>query len=104
MPPVYGPVDDSYFNYNSYRKPDYSKEKSRSGEKLPGPDFNKQVYDFDERKHIWDQNDYEERVKVEAELMVALEALKSSVNYLTIDIGKLDQIIAHQYKKISSNQ
>ena len=36
--------------------------------------------------------------------MVALEALKSSVNYLTVDIGKLDQIIASQYKKISSNQ
>ena len=51
---MYGPVDDSYFNYNSYRKPDYSKESSRSGEKLPGPDFNKQVYEFDERKHIWD--------------------------------------------------
>ena len=29
-------------------------------------------------------------MKVEAELMVALEALKSSVNYLTVDIGKLD--------------
>ena len=62
-------------------EPDYAHK--QSGEKLPGADFNKQVYQFDEKKYIWDQNDYEERVKVEAELMVALEGLKTSINYLT---------------------
>ena len=38
---------------------------------------------------IWDQNDYEERTKQEAELLVALEALKSSTSYLSYDIYSL---------------
>ena len=59
------------------------------GEVLPGADFNKQVYEFDGSKPIWDQNDYEERVKVEAEMMVALEALKESVLYLGQDIKEI---------------
>jgi len=53
---------------------------------LPGADFNKQVYNFDEHKKIWHEQDYEERVKVEAEMLVALEALKESVVYLVYDI------------------
>ena len=69
-----------------YRAPDYSQE---YGEELPGADLNKQVYQFNENKQIWDQNDYEERVKVESEILVALEALKTSVNYLGYDIHTL---------------
>ena len=76
---------------NNYIEPDYSQE---YGEELPGPDFNRQVWGFDERDQIWDQNDYEERVKVEAEMLVALEALKTSVGYIGYDIvtvnGKID--------------
>ena len=44
------------------------------------------MYEFNANKPIWDQNDYEERVKVEAEMLVALEALKESVVYLGHDI------------------
>ncbi len=62
-------------------QPDYSQKKP-SGEKLPGADFNKQVYEFEGDQQIWDQNDYTERVKVEAEMMVALEALKETIIYL----------------------
>ena len=71
-----------------YREPDYSQP---YGEKLPGADFNKQVYQFREDKMIWDQNDYEERTKQEAELLVALEALKSSTSYLSYDIYSLKE-------------
>ena len=47
------------------------------------------MFSFDEREKIWDQNDYEERVKVEAEMLVALEALKTSVDYLGFDVYKI---------------
>ena len=69
-----------------YRAPDYSQD---YGEALPGADFNKQVYQFRENEQIWDQNDYVERVKVEAEILVALEALKTSVGYLRDDTRTL---------------
>ena len=84
-----------------YREPDYSQE---YGEELPGADFNKQVYNFNENKQIWDQNDYEERVKVEAEILVALEALKTSVNYLGYDISSIQDKIHLNKHRIGANQ
>ena len=104
MHTVYGPVDDSYFNYNSYRKPDYSKESSRSGEKLPGPDFNKQVYEFDEMRQIWHQSNYNERVKVEAEIMVSLEALKTQVRYMGEDLVNIKDFLKAQYLGIKAEE
>ena len=86
---------------NHYRQPDYSSE---YGEELPGADFNRQVYRFNEDHQIWDQNDYEERVKVEAEMLVALEALKGSVDYLNYDIHKIDQDIRHNDDRIGENR
>ena len=71
---------------------------------LPGADFNRQVYSFDENKSIWDQNDYEERVKVEAELLVALEALKSSASYLAFDVHTLEERIHINDHRIGANQ
>lgn len=84
-----------------YREPDYEHE---YGEELPGADFNKQVYQFNENKQIWDQNDYEERVKVEAEMLVALEALKTSVNYLGYDIHSIGDKISYNRARIGANQ
>ena len=74
-----------YFLSPNYVTPNYSLQRPE-GETLPGADFNKQVYEFKADKKVWDQNDYEERVKVEAELLVALESLKESVLYLDRDI------------------
>ena len=74
-----------------YQTPDYSQD---YGEALPGADFNKQVYQFRENEQIWDQNDYVERVRAEAEMLVALEALKTSVGYLRDDTGTLTRRIA----------
>ena len=86
---------------SNYRAPDYTNPYE---EKLPGADFNRQVYQFDEREKIWDQNDYEERTKQEAEMLVALEALKTSANYLDFDIYKLKQEISTNRSKIGANQ
>ena len=83
----------NYFSHQAYQEPDYDKEYVRDGEKLPGADFNRQVFNFDERKKIWHEQDYEERVKVEAEMLVALEALKESVVYLVYDIHQVQSRI-----------
>ena len=82
---------------NMYQAPDYAQP---YGETLPGADFNKQVYQFRENEAIWDQNDYVERVKVEAEILVALEALKASVGYLRDDTGALAGRITASVAKV----
>lgn len=46
-----------------------------SQEVIPGMDYEHARSQFDKSGYIWDQGDYEERVKVEAELMVSLEVL-----------------------------
>lgn len=51
------------------------------------------MYEFNESKPIWDQQDYNERVKVEAEILVALEALKTSAMYLGIDVREVEDFV-----------
>ena len=46
---------------------------------VPTGDFWHQVDDFDAWKEIRDQHEYEERLGTEAELMVALEALREAL-------------------------
>ena len=72
-------------------------------EELPGADFNRQVYSFDTENMIWDQQDYNERVKVEAEILVALEALKTSVSYLHFDIDSINLRISANAGRIGAN-
>ena len=91
----------NYYSHPGYQYPD--NHITHSGEELPKADFNRQVWEFDEHHEIWDQNDYEERVKVEAELLVALEALKDGVSGLSHDIHQLNQSIAYQYTQIGLN-
>ena len=62
------------------------------------------MYEFDGDHNIWDQNDYEERVKVEAEMLVALEALKESVMYLSYDINDVQDRITQQMGRVRHNQ
>ena len=84
---------------SDYKEPDYSKAPP---ENLPGADFNKQVHDFNEDKEIWDQNDYQERVKMEAEIMVALEALKTAVSYASYDMRDIGTVIQHTRREIDN--
>jgi len=51
------------------------------------------VFEFNESKQIWDQQDYNERVKVEAEILVALEALKTSAMYIGIDVSEVEGFV-----------
>lgn len=60
---------------------------------VPTADFNKQVYHFDENQQIFQQHEYEKRVMSEAELLVALEALKSSILLLHKDMDEVQGLI-----------
>ncbi len=88
---------NQYFNNPGYNYPDYQHEYN---EPLPGADFNKQVYGFQEDVPIWSQHDYEERVRVEAQILVSLEALKSNLMYLGYDINGLKDAIFQQRSRI----
>lgn len=72
-------------------------------DKLPGPDFNKQVYDFNDMKQIWHQSNYNERVKVEAEVLVTLEALKTSVRFMNEDTTDIKTFLSSQYLGVKSS-
>ena len=58
----------------------------RSNPNIPSSEYNKQVYQFEENDNVFDQKEYEVRVQNEAKLMIALEALKSSVTLIRKDI------------------
>jgi len=77
---------DGYFNYEAYRPRDYGLQDVID---FPDPDFNKQVYQFDESEDIFDEEDYACRVRVEAHMLVALEALKEEVRWLHEDVDSL---------------
>jgi len=70
---------------------------------LPSADFNKAVYNFNDDKPVFDQKSYETRVRVEAELMIALEALKESVNLLDGEFQTLTKISSGQKGQILDN-
>merc|ERR1719464_1884788 len=57
---------------------------------VPTGDFWHQVDEFNEWNVIWDQDHYEHRLEQEAELMVALEALREDLVHLDHDIDDLD--------------
>ena len=92
---------DAYYNYPAHHPADYS---HNYDEVLPGADFNRQVWEFDNHGSIWDQNDYTERVKMEAQMLVALESLKESVMTLNFDITNLNGHIETNYHRINDNE
>lgn len=79
---------------------------------LPGPDFNRQVYHFNDDVPIWTQSEYEHRVRNEADILVALEALKQNILYLGQDVmtvkgeteGQIAKIIANDMKARENRQ
>ena len=81
---------------------EYEFDRSNYG-RVPTGDFQHQVYDFNEWEAIWEQYDYEERIGTEAELMIALEALRESLMELDWDIDELDYCIEHNYEDIMEN-
>merc|ERR1712151_498389 len=70
---------------------------------VPTGDFWHQVDDFDAWETIWDQGSYEARLEQEAELMVALEALREDLVDLDHDIDDLNDCISDNDDHISEN-
>ena len=66
-------------------------------------DFWHQVDDFNEWEPIWEQGEYEERVQTEAELMVALEAIREALIDLDYDIDRLEDHIDQNADDIEDN-
>ena len=97
-PHSHGP---EYFHYPAHAPADYSHQYD---EILPGADFNRQVWEFDQHAAIWNQNDYTERVKMEAEILVALEALKESIVNTNHEVDNLFAHLQHDYERINSNK
>ena len=94
-----GDAYPGYFNNPNHVLADYEHPYTGS---LPSADFNKQVYNFDDDKNIFDQKSYEMRVKIEAELMIALESLKESVKLLEGDTTTVGKIVKSQRDQIRS--
>ena len=92
---------DGYFDNPNHQEYDYLRP---GPDELPSPDFNKQVYEYDEMKQIWHQTNYNERVKVEAEIMVTLEALKTQVRYMAEDLVDIKNFLSSQYLGIKSSE
>ena len=66
-------------------------------------DFDVKVDEFDTCDEIWNQSDYEERLETEAELMVALEAIREALVVLDSDIGELEHCIELNAEMIGDN-
>ena len=65
--------------------------------------FGERVSGFDHNDEIWNQSDYEERLETEAELMVALEAIREALVSLDKDIGDLEFCIENNAEYIEDN-
>ena len=66
-------------------------------------DWWKEMRKFRTRRRTWDQEDYEKRVNSEADMMVALEALKEQSVYLNKDVDQLNIQIEKNTKVIQIN-
>jgi len=87
-----------------YHHVEYSAETSADHHiDIPTGDYWNQVDEFDAWKEIRDQHDYEERLDTEAELMIALEALREALVQIDADIDDLDDCISHNDDDISEN-
>lgn len=53
------------------------------------PEFNEQVYHFEENNNVFNQDSYEARVEAEARLMISLEALKHSIMLIKREMEKM---------------
>jgi len=65
--------------------------------------FEGKVDEFNPSDEIWNQSDYEERLETEAELMVALEAIRAALVVLDTDIIELESCIEKGADHIGEN-
>ena len=114
----------SYGSYNSYQNgsseptfhggnshSDEEFEFRRNGDAYALDDFDRRVEEFDPCNEIWTQHDYDERLQTEAEIMIALEAIRmtlvtidNDLHSLEICIKEADGMIDINYGFIETNQ
>lgn len=51
----------------------------------------------------WGQNDYEERIETEAQMMVALEAIREELVHLDYEIDRVEDCIDDNHNDIDDN-
>ena len=86
---TYTMTGDDYYSNPGYVSPTYETPYEHS---LPGADFNQQVYEFAYDAETFDQEMYEHRVRLEAELLVALEALKAEMVVLRLKVTAIGRL------------
>ena len=69
----------------------------------PTPMFKDAVYDYDPWTSMWDQEIYEKRINTEAEIMVALEAIRATIVDVDHDIDDLEDCIGINSYKVHDN-
>ena len=69
----------------------------------PGNDYDEKVHDFNVWDELFTQDDYESRVNEEADLMIALEALREAMIDLDYDIDRLEDHIDRNTHDIRDN-
>ena len=94
-------MDVDTFDYADYA--DFSYDTYSSSSDVPTGNFWDQVDDFNAWETIWDQYSYEERLHEEADMMVALEALREALVELDSDIDSLEDCISDNDDRISEN-
>ena len=70
---------------------------------VPNGAFERAVDHFDMWEEVWDQEEYEWRLRQEADLMVALEALREDLVTLDRDIDRLEDCISDNDDGIDDN-
>jgi len=93
--PVHRPHVEADYAHNSYPDETYGN--------VPHGGFWNEVDHFNEWNPIWDQAEYEERIQTEAELMIALEAIRESLVDLDYEIDRLEDCISHNNEDIEDN-
>ena len=78
----------------------YPPDKSYEGHNPLVPELDDGVKDFDPWEETWDQDRYEQRLEIEADLMIALEALREAVVELDQVTGDLEDCITENKENL----
>ena len=105
--PVYHDHHDHHHNEPVYHEPvtydTYPEESYDLFGNIPLGNFWDQVQDFNEWEPVWEQDEYEERIQTEAELMIAIEAIREGMVDLDYEMDYLEDGIDENHRDIDRN-
>ena len=67
------------------------------------PDFKSSVANFNGNNQIFNQHSYEETIKSQAEILVALEALGQVITDLQLDVAHIEDVVYGNSKDVHDN-